>query len=89
MEARGYQRIVHERIEEIPCLLTIGSIIMFNGEKHIVMSARGTQSYNKRTQNITASSCGFLKNIGTGKEFRANWARTTQDKILFYQTYEP
>lgn len=69
------------------CYLTIGSIIIFNGEKCIVTHTN-KESCNrmyKNNKDITIGKSGYLKNILTGKEFRADWSNITEDKIIFYE----
>jgi hypothetical protein len=81
------------------CVLSIGSIIIFNGQKHIVTH---TNDNNPRKTfagrryinikgiytDITLGSSGYLKNIETGKEYRCDWHNVTQDRILHFEHLE-
>lgn len=85
----GYREIHHERIEKIKCQLTSGSIIMFNDRKCLVTWA-GSDRYIHKGKTCIAWSegwSGFLKDIETGKEFRANWETLTTDKIIWYEDW--
>jgi len=85
----GYSIISNTTYRERLCFLTIGSIIKFNGQKHIVIhttnSPRKYDHSAKSPIDLTMSCCGFLKNIETGKEFRANWQTTREENILHFE----
>ena len=87
----GYSRISNTTYREQLCFLTIGSIIKFNGQKHIVIhTTNSPRKYdhthtNKGTIDLTMSYHGRLKNIETGKAFNANWQTTRKENILHFE----
>jgi hypothetical protein len=87
----GYYEIKKEITTRILCVLTIGSIIKFNGQKCIVTH---TTSYHriydhsrKWSIDITKGFAGYLKNIETNKEFRADWSTVKDKDILYFETF--
>ena len=89
----GYRESRTVTIQPKLCLLTVGSIIEFNGGKHIVTSVYPTfqreyKSINGLTREISVGSGGFLKNIETGKELRSNWSKVPKERILHFEHLE-
>lgn len=71
-------------------LLTIGSIILFNGTKQIVTHTynTGNRNYtniNGKITDVTIGYHGFLKDIETGKETRSNWYNIDRKNILHFE----
>jgi hypothetical protein len=84
----GYTIKTHETKTERLCMLTIGSIIIFNGRKQIVTHTYGHRTYKNikgKNVDVTLGYSGFLKDIETGLEQRSNWQNTTKDKILHFE----
>ena len=87
----GYTIKRHETKTEQYCLLTIGSIIVFNGSKKIVTHTDGHRQYKhggKYPIDITLGYKGYLKDFETGKEQRSNWYNVTKDKILHFENLD-
>jgi hypothetical protein len=87
----GYWTKTNTSITEHNCVLTIGSIIIFNGRKKLVTHTDGSRNYTNikgKTVDITISSSGFLKDIETGEETRSNWYNVTADSILHFEHLE-
>lgn len=84
----GYKTKRTEIKSESPCLLTIGSIIVFNGRKQIVTHTYGHRTYkniNGKIIDITVGYSGFLKDILTGQERRSNWYNVVKEKIIHFE----
>lgn len=90
----GYKRKVTEQVHQEVCVLTIGSIINFNGQKNIVTHVecmglgRTYKTIYGKVVDITVGYHGFLKNIATGKEVRSNWHNVVKENILHFEHLE-
>lgn len=87
----GYTIKTHTTKTEHPCMLTIGSIIIFNGRKKIVTHTYGHRTYKNikgKTVDVTLGYSGFLKDIETGKEERSNWSTVPKERILHFEHLE-
>lgn len=71
--------------------LTIGSIIIFNGEKCIVTHTYGNDrqyaQVGKAYTDITMGTSGFLKNIETGVETRSVWGNVLIENLIHFETF--
>lgn len=91
----GYTIKTHTTKTERLCMLTIGSIIIFNGRKKIVTHTNADNSYRsykhikgRYVTDVTLGYSGFLKDIETGVEQRSNWSTTTKENILHFEHLE-
>lgn len=71
--------------------LTIGSIIIFNGEKcivtHTYSNDRQYAQVGKAYTDITMGTWGFLKNLETGAEKRSVWGNVLIENLIHFETF--
>jgi hypothetical protein len=77
-------------------LLTIGSVIMFNGRKCVVThtysqydcGARVYRDYQGKRVDITHGWHGFLKDVETGIEQRSYWCNIPRANVISIETFD-